>query len=158
MAASSLSFTISRDAFETPSRNASRMKLQLAGLISALALGLPGFAQADPCEGALPSQPGVTFSGKVRYVADGDSLCVGQTANPQQWIEVRLADFDAPEIYSTQGKDAKAALRRLAEGRYVTCVTLRGRYGRVISHDRVIAVCRINGRSIGDLMQSGRAG
>ena len=34
-------------------------------------------ALADPCEAPLPRRAGETFSGAVRYVGDGDSLCIG---------------------------------------------------------------------------------
>lgn len=151
------SFTISRDRFETQLPHRGRMKHVLATIAGASVFVLPALAHADPCEGALPSQPGTSFTGTVRYVADGDSLCVGQTSNPNAWIEVRLGDFDAPEIRSADGRDAKSLLRRLAEGRHVTCVTVRGRSGRVTSYDRAIAVCRINGRSIGDLLRASGA-
>jgi hypothetical protein len=53
---------------------------------------------ADPCEGRLPSAAGQKFEGLVRYAGDGDSLCSGQSPDPLTWIEVRLADFDAPEL------------------------------------------------------------
>ncbi len=39
----------------------------------------------------------------VRYVGDGDSLCVGKTTDPNAWIEVRLADFNAPELHEDGG-------------------------------------------------------
>lgn len=125
-----------------------------AAPLALLVLATP--AKADPCEGRLPGRPGVEFSGTVRYIGDGDSLCVGQTANPEEWIEVRIADFDAPELHRLGGEAAKAALSRLALSQPVVCTTERGRSGRVISFDRVIAVCRIGSTSIGDLLR--RAG
>lgn len=114
-------------------------------------------ARADPCEGRLPSSPGQKFEGVVRYVGDGDSLCVGQSPDSRTWIEVRLADFDAPELHSAQGPQAKSLLEQVAFGRSARCEARRGRGGRVISHDRVIAVCRVNGRSIGDLLRDRHA-
>ena len=89
----------------------------------------------------------------VRYVGDGDGLCVGRTTDPNEWIEVRLADFDAPELHQAAGAAAKAALERIALHREVTCTTERGRSGRVVSFDRVIARCRIGPDSIGDLLR-----
>jgi endonuclease YncB( thermonuclease family) len=77
-------------------------------------------AQADPCEGRLPTRHGETFTGTVRYVGDGDSLCVGQTSNPNDWIEVRLADFDAPELRERDGRRGHDILTRLARGRQVS--------------------------------------
>lgn len=114
-------------------------------------------AQADPCEGPLPSAAGQKFEGLVRYVGDGDSLCVGQAADPGTWIEVRLADFDAPELHAPEGRRAKALLEQVAFGHRARCEARPGRSGRVISHDRVIAVCRVDGRSIGDLLREHHA-
>lgn len=114
-------------------------------------------AYADPCEAALPRQAGQTFSGTARYVGDGDGLCVGTSDDPETWIEVRLADFDASELRSAEGLRAKAVLERLALGQVTRCTATLGRGGRVTSFDRVIAICRINGRSLGDLMRSAGA-
>lgn len=111
-------------------------------------------ARADPCEGRLPSRPGQQFGGTVRYVGDGDGFCVGNSADPNTWIEVRLADFDAPELHSSDGRRSKAFLEQVAFGQTVNCEARRGRSGRVIVYDRVIAVCRVGGRSIGDLLRS----
>lgn len=122
------------------------------GLISALGFAAP--ASADPCEGRLPSRAGQEFAGEVRYVGDGDSLCVGGSAEPADWIEVRLADFDAPELHSPQGPRAKALLEGLTLGRFASCRAEVGRRGRVIVWDRVIARCRINGESVGSLLRA----
>lgn len=73
----------------------SHRPLLLAGMLVFLCPVVPAYA--DPCKAPLPAQAGVQFSGTVRYVGDGDSLCVGRTADPNTWIEVRLADFNAPE-------------------------------------------------------------
>ena len=130
-------------------------------LLLAFALVLvPTTALADPCEGRLPSRAGETFSGLVRYVGDGDGLCVGPSADPSTWIEVRLSDFDAPELNQPGGRDAHRRLSRLVEGRVLSCVAVRGRSGRVIVYDRVIAACRLNGRALGDLLRAagGREG
>lgn len=122
--------------------------------LTALCLAaLPTLAWADPCEGELPQRAGVQFSGTVRYVGDGDGLCVGPSSDPRTWIEVRLADFNAPELNTRSGAAAKAALERIAMGRGVQCVSGGGRSRRVVSYDRVIATCRIDGRRIGDLMR-----
>lgn len=111
-----------------------------------LAVLFPAAALADPCDGPLP-KPGVSFSGLVRYVGDGDSLCVGRSADPATWIEVRLADFYAAELHGPGGAQAKAALENIARGRNLTC-----RAGRR-SYDRVVARCEIDGVSVGDLMR-----
>lgn len=129
--------------------------LILAGLLLA-----PAVAHADPCEGRLPDRAGATFSGLVRYVGDGDSLCLGPSADPSTWIEVRLSDFDAPELHSPTGRADRARLSRLVQGRVLSCVAVRGRNGRVIVYDRVIGACRLNGRRVGDLLREagGREG
>ena len=122
-----------------------------------LSLAAATAAQADPCEGRLPTRHGETFAGMVRYVGDGDSLCVGQTSNPNDWIEARLADFDAPELREQDRRRGHDILTRLARGRQVSCTPTRGRSGRVVSHDRVIASCRLNGQRLGDLLRAQRA-
>lgn len=114
-------------------------------------------AWADPCKaipdkGPMPSylSPGSRFQGTVTYVGDGDSLCVavGQTQN--EWVEVRVADFYAPELHAPGGREAKAALEGIAVGRKAICTSRRR------SHDRVVARCTIDNISIGDRMR--RAG
>ncbi|WP_311028623.1 thermonuclease family protein [Mesorhizobium koreense] len=125
--------------------------IAVAGILGLL--GPIASAHADPCEAPLPSQAGVRFSGVVQYVGDGDSLCVGATADPKEWIEVRLADFDAPELHQPGGAAAKTALERIALQHVVICTTERGRGGHVISYDRVIARCQIGTDSIGDLLR-----
>lgn len=134
------------------------MSLRVVFVAGRLALfGFAAPARADPCESPLPNQVGVQFSGTVRYVGDGDSLCVGKTADPHAWIEVRLADFNAPELHEDRGVQGKAALERIALHREVTCTTERGRSGRVISFDRVIARCRVGSQPIGDMLRQARA-
>lgn len=120
---------------------------------AAIALMTASPARADPCEGRLPSRSGQQFSGPVRYVGDGDGLCVGNSTDPSTWIEVRLADFDAPELHSADGRRSKGFLEQVAFGQTVNCEARRGRSGRVIVYDRVIAVCRVGNRSIGDLLR-----
>ncbi len=113
-------------------------------------------AHADPCEGPLPQRAGVVFSGTVRHVGDGDSLCIGRSTDPNEWIEVRLADFNAPELREPAGPAARAALVQVTRGQTVVCRTQKGRSGRVTSFDRVIARCSIGSDSLADLLR--RAG
>lgn len=127
------------------------MRLLLAAICFA---ALPAAAWADPCEGALPRRAGETFSGQVRYIGDGDSLCVGNSTDPSTWIEVRLADFNAPELHAEGGAAARTALEQLAMGENAQCVATRGRNGRVVSYDRVLATCKIGGRRIGDALRA----
>lgn len=117
-----------------------------APALLAIIVSIPALAHADPCVAPLPA-PGASFSGPVRYVGDGDSLCVGLSANPTSWIEVRLADFYAPELHANGGAQAKAALEALTRGRSLAC-----RAGRR-SYDRVVARCTLDGASVGDLMR-----
>jgi len=130
----------------------SKCSLLAAAIFASFGFATP--AVADPCEGPLPKQPGAIFIGTIRYVGDGDSLCVGRTDRPEEWIEVRLADFNAPELHGSAGDAAKQTLTRSAFGRSVLCKTERGRSGRAISFDRVIARCQIDGRSLGDAMRA----
>lgn len=129
--------------------------LRITGAVAvALAvLALAPSVRADPCEGRLPDRVGERFSGAVRYVGDGDSLCVGDGADPRTWIEVRLADHDAPELDEPGGRAAQTALSRLTLGRHLDCQAVRGRNGRVLSWDRVIARCRLDGRALGPLLR-----
>jgi micrococcal nuclease len=120
-----------------------------AVMLVCAAMLFPAAALADPCEASLPSA-GTTFSGTVRYVGDGDSMCIGTSGNPASWIEVRVGDFYAPELHSPGGRQAKAALESVAFGKQVQCEAGRK------SYDRVIARCTVNGTSVGDLMR--RAG
>lgn len=108
-------------------------------------------ALADPCDTPLPGA-GAVFSGPVTYIVDGDGLCVGHS---QGGIEVRLGDFDAPELGKPGGAGAKEALRRIAFGKSVTCRPCEGARNpnRCISHDRIIATCRLDGKRLGDLMR-----
>jgi endonuclease YncB( thermonuclease family) len=133
------------------------MKLLVAIAALAVFMLAPGIAHADPCTAQLPRRAGETFSGTVRYVGDGDSLCVGASDDPTTWIEVRLGDFDAPELHSQDGPRSKRFLEQVALGRQATCSAMRGRSGRVIVCDRVIAVCRIGGRSVGDQLRAAGA-
>ncbi len=117
-----------------------------AVILFGIILVMPTAAIGDPCTAPLPP-PGTSFSGTVRYVGDGDSICVGNSGNPATWIEVRVADFYAPELHSAGGPQAKAAMERVAMGRTLQCTAGRR------SYDRVVAQCTLNGTSIGDLMR-----
>ena len=127
------------------------------------AAAVAGPALADPCK-AIPDKgpppawirAGTSVAGPVRHVGDGDSLCLGRGPTPKDWVEIRLADFYAPELAEPGGRAARETLVRLTQGRTVTCVATPGSGGRVISYDRMIAVCRIEGVSLGTLMR--RAG
>lgn len=134
------------------------------GLAAVLLLCGAGQALADPCKAIPDSGPmptflykGRSFSGPVVQVLDGDSLCVAVGKGPQNWVEVRLSDFYAPESHELGGPEAKAALGRIALGKVATCVSKNRTY------DRIAARCTIGGRGLGQLLtaagvpQGGRA-
>lgn len=127
--------------------------LTIAALSGATLLSVASRASADPCKAPLPPY-GSTFSGPVVYVGDGDSLCVatfpGRERDPGTWVEVRVADFYAPELHEPGGEQAKRALERLSMGRRASCIAGKR------SYDRVVADCQIAQRDIGDAMR--RAG
>lgn len=123
-------------------KNPVRLGLSAVPVIVALLAAGPAFA--DPCEAPLP-KAGERFSGEVKYVGDGDSLCV-ETASGL--VEVRLADFYAPELSEVGGPEAKRELKRVAMWRRLDCVAGRR------SYDRVVAVCRRDGVSVGEIMKT----
>jgi micrococcal nuclease len=126
---------------------------------AALALMYVSSAHADPCKaipdrGPLPAYlvRGARFEGPVTYVGDGDSLCVAVGNGSLNWVEVRLADFYAPELHASGGQAAKATLAEIAMGRHAVCVVGHR------SYDRVVAQCLIDGVSIGDRMRTAGIG
>lgn len=124
------------------------VSLTITAMIASSALADP--CKAIPDQGPMPAQlrPGARFEGSVTYVGDGDSLCVAVGPGPQNWVEVRLADFYAPELRALGGQQAKAALERIASGQRTSCVASHR------SHDRVVAQCWIAGVSVGDRMRA----
>jgi len=125
------------------------------GLAAALLLCGAGQALSDPCKAIPDSGPmptflykGHSFSGPVVQVLDGDSLCVAVGKGPQNWVEVRLSDFYAPESHELGGPEAKAALSRIALDKVATCVSKNRTY------DRIAARCTIGGRALGELLTS----
>lgn len=123
-------------------------------VLAALALATP--VLADPCTARVTGyKPGSVITGSVRYIGDGDGLCVGNTPDPATWTEIRIADFRSPELHEPGGKEAKRALERLALGKQVICTaTLDRRARSTRSFDRLIAVCRIEGVSVGNWMRA----
>lgn len=119
------------------------------------ALGLASSAMADPCTAPVTGYaPGATIAGLVRYVGDGDSLCVGPSADPSSWVEIRLANWFAPELHDAGGREAKAALMSIALGRPAVCTVERGMGGRTFSYDRAIARCRVGSRDLAPQLES----
>ena len=117
-------------------------------------LAWAGVAAADPClavpdAGPAPPSlsPGSRFSGPVVHIIDGDGLCVDTGGGPTGWVEVRLADFYAPELSSPEGPAAKRSLEQLSFGRRLECVAQKQ------SYDRIVAQCRLEGRLLGELLR-----
>ncbi len=75
--------------------------------------------------------------GTVTHVRDGDTIEIGE-------IAVRLQGVAAPELRDPLGREAGEAMRRLVLGRMVECVPDGSR-----SHDRIVAVCFLDGQDIG---------
>lgn len=146
-----ISFHLDRDG--TPAMKRLHMAASAISLSLAVIL-LPGSSSADPCK-AIPDRGpfptylsrGAKFSGPVVYVGDGDSMCVAIGEGPQNWVEVRLEDFYAPELHEPGGKEAKVALERIAMGRRVECTAGHRTY------DRVTAMCAIGHQNISQLLR-----
>jgi endonuclease YncB( thermonuclease family) len=125
--------------------------------IAAVVAGIAVPALADPCEARVKGyRPGATVAGVVRYVGDGDGLCIGPGPDPATWTEIRLADYYAPELNEAGGRQAKEALSQLVMGKPLVCTATNGTGRRTYSYDRLIATCTIGGRSVGDSLR--RAG
>jgi micrococcal nuclease len=129
----------------------------IPALVSLALLAIATPALADPCEaidakGRFPAwlAPGQAFAGTVRFVIDGDGLCVGDSEDPARWVEIRLEDFDAPELREPGGWAAKRMLVTMALDRPVICRGWR------TNHDRLVATCSLEGETLGDRMR--RAG
>lgn len=131
------------------------MRIKTAKAPGLLAIAAATFmasaAHADPCEaipakGPMPDyiKSGRAFTGPVVHIIDGDGLCVDVQG---AWVEVRIADFYAPETSEPGGFEAAKALNRIASGKAVTCKAQRR------SYDRVVAQCLLGGVSLGDLMR-----
>jgi endonuclease YncB( thermonuclease family) len=98
--------------------------LVLTGVLTiGIAAALFSVAQAAPWITIASVQ-----TGKVTYVADGDSLYVGKLA-------IRLAAIDAPEHDQPYGQQARQALLNLILGRVVRIESVAtDDYGRTVAH------------------------
>ena len=93
------------------------MEIILQSLVSLILL-LPAHAQAE------------TFTGKVEWVTDGDSINVAREGKS---VRVRLFGIDCPEMDQKYGKEAKEVARELAFGKVVSIESKgKDRYGRTI--------------------------
>ena len=84
----------------------------------------------------------------MRYVGDGDGLCVGPADRPDRWIEVRLADFYAPELNEPGGVAAKHRFERVTMGKVLICRADRR------SYDGVVATCTLGGGPLGSALRA----
>lgn len=116
-------------------------------ILAALLVASPALAQECQMPRARES-----FSGTVVRVVDGDTAVLATVTCTA--LHVRLADFDSPERNEPGGKTAAAVLRAISLGRTVECKSTRGRRGNYQSWGRSVAVCRINGVSLGDSMRA----
>lgn len=129
-----------------------RTSIALASIVWGLVIA--GAAFADPCTARVTGyRPGTSVSGVVTYVGDGDSLCIGSSSKPANWIEVRLVDYFAPELHEEGGPAAKRRLELLASGKQLVCTVANGQNGRTYSYDRLIATCRLSGKNLGDMLR-----
>jgi len=86
------------------------------------------------------------LTGPVRFVADGDTFDIGDTA-------VRLCGIDAPEKGEAGYMKASAALKALVEGKTVRCVqvgdgTVCDGRSKPTSYDRIVAQCFVGDQDI----------
>lgn len=127
-----------------PGKRGLRMRL---GVL--LLFGL-AFLAARAYEGAVGPLPALhagesahTVSpGQVQgeaYAIDGDTIRVNRTT------KVRLLGVAAPERNEGGGPEATAFMKRLVNGRTVTC-DLNGEK----TYDRLVGTCYVNGRDIGE--------
>jgi endonuclease YncB( thermonuclease family) len=56
-------------------------------------------------------------------------------------------------LSETGGQSAKSVIEQITRGRNVTCTAVTGDGGRVVSYDRLVAVCRVGSESLGDMMR-----
>ena len=133
-----------------------RTILVAALLVAASAALAAPDAFADPCTAKLPSKEGATFTGKVRHIVDGDGFCVGISSDPKTWIEVRMADFNGPELSTPEGKRGKAILASKIAGKEVSCTTAKGRNGKTTTYDRVLARCKLGSDAISGILRAAK--
>ena len=81
-----------------------------------------------------------TMSRTVTHVRDGDTIVVGKQP-------IRLNGIAAPERNEPGGKEATAYMRQLVLGKLLNCID-NGKW----THDRLVAVCHLNGEDIARLI------
>lgn len=129
--------------------------LRLTVTLALVATSAPAFA--DTCNAPLPKDgdrvmgSGDRLTGWVTFIIDGDSFCVSTTppATPHSSFEVRLGDFNAPELGEPGGHGAKDALSKLTLGQKVECWL-----DDQDKLNRIVAVCTLCHENIGDLLRA----
>jgi hypothetical protein len=123
-----------------------KLKYGFASVIPVFAfVWLMGTTPAEAECGSLFPGLYATFEGEVRYVMDGDTLCL---ANRGGTVRVRLADFNAAELDEQGGSAAKQILSELTLGSRLTCTVLDH------SLDAVVALCMINIENVGNMLRA----
>ena len=89
------------------------------------------------CTVTMASAQSREINGRVTKVRDVDTIVVAGTA-------VRLNGVDGPETSNRHGRDARAFMRRLVEGKTVTCDLNGAR-----TYDRWVGTCYLDGQDIG---------
>lgn len=125
-------------------------RILLASLVAVLSL--PGVAaQGAEARCHLPKAH-ERFDGVVIAAHDGDTLKLRTSACLA--LNVRLGNFDAPELNQPGGREATLALRQLALGQRVRCQTVRARNGSYRSYGRAVARCSVRGVDLGEAMRA----
>ena len=108
----------------------------------------------DPCRAPVKGyRAGQVIRAPVIAAIDGDSLCLALGPTPDRWLEIRESRWFAPEYHEKGGLAAKRVMESLI-GRRAVCTIERGANRRVVSYDRVIASCRVDGVPIGVIMRA----
>ena len=87
-----------------------------------------------------------TITGRVERVIDGDTISVScqscSSCQKKKFHKIRLAEIDAPEMKTTHGPKAKAALSGMILHKTVVITwTRRGRYRRIIGQVYINGIC-----------------
>lgn len=91
-----------------------------------------------------PAIGSVTFTGRVVYIVDGDTLYLKNRKE-----SIRLWGINAPESDEVGGRAASRYLYSIAHGKKISCQIMQSSK----SHGRIVARCFLpNGRDIGGLL------
>lgn len=121
-------------------------------ILGATLSGMLAFSSAQAAQAQECTKPRARehFAGQVVRVYDGDTLTLQRSGCGN--INVRLQNWNAPELKEPFGWTQREALTSLAKYRRAQCVVVRGRRG-YSSHGRPIARCSVRGRDLGESMR-----